>query len=425
MTMNAKKILAAFGAAAIIGSSFTSTALAAAASADANAEAEAKNEANAEAKDERSEREADLYEQGTDAIDEEQWDEAIRAFTKVAELKGSRADGAVYWSAYALKKLGRRAEALKTLEAFKKAYASSRWLDDANALELELRQAGGERVSPDRVEDADLKMIAINSLMNSDPEKAFPLLEKIVHGKSDKKIRERALFILSQSESPRAQALLGEIAQGKANPDLQREAVRYLGMSGNAQSAKLLADMYASAASVEVKKEILRAFMIAGDTAHVVTAARSEKDADLRSEAIRTLGIMGGRAELASMYGTESNRDVRGDIIQAIFLSGDSEKLGELARGEKDVELRSDAIQKLGMMGTETAPLLLKLYAAESNIDVKEAVIQALFLQGNARALIDLSKKETNRQLRREALQKLSLMNDDEALQYMLQILNE
>ena len=116
---------------------------------------------------------------------------------------------------------------------------------------------------------------------------------------------------------------------------------------------------------------------------------------------------------------------MREDIIQALFLSGDTDKLGELARGEKDSDLRMEAIQKLGLMGAKTAPLLLSLYANESNIDVKEAVIRGLFLQGNARALIDLSKKETNKQLRREALQKLSLMNDDEALQYMLQILNE
>jgi HEAT repeat protein len=84
-----------------------------------------------------------------------------------------------------------------------------------------------------------------------------------------------------------------------------------------------------------------------------------------------------------------------------------------------------EAIQKLGLMGRDTAPTLLALYNSESNADLKEAVIQAFFLQGNARALIDLAKKETNKQLRREALQKLSLMNDDEALQYMLQILND
>ena len=58
-------------------------------------------------------------------------------------------------------------------------------------------------------------------------------------------------------------------------------------------------------------------------------------------------------------------------------------------------------------------------------MDVKEAVIDGLFVQGNARALIDLSKKETNKALKREMLQKLSVMHNKEAVDYMLEILNE
>lgn len=376
--------------------------------------------------DEKAEKEADLYEQGADAIDEEEWDDAIRYFSKVAEMKGTRADGAVFWSAYALNKMGRRAEALKTVEGLKKAYPKSRWLDDAQALELELRSNRGEKVAPENIGDNELKMIAINSLMHTDPEKAFPLLEKIVRGgSSSKKIRERALFILSQSSSPRAQALLADIARGNANPDLQKEAVRYLGLSGSAQNRQLLSSMYASTTSTAVKKEILHAFMLSGDKAHVVTAAQSEKNPDLRGEAIRLLGVMGGRSELASLYGTESSVEVREDIIQALFIAGDTQKMGELARGERNVELRKDAIQKLGLMGSRTGPTLLSLYANETDRDVKEAVINGLFLQNNARALIDLSKKEKDKELRKEALQKLSLMNDEEALAYMLQILNE
>lgn len=376
--------------------------------------------------DERSEREADLYEEGTEAIDEGQWEEALDHFSRVAEMKGTRADGAVFWSAYALGKLGRRAEALKTVEVLKKAYPKSRWLDDAQALEMELRQARGEKIKPEKVKDDDLKMIAINSLMHTDPEKAFPLLEKIVRGgTTSKKIRERALFILSQSGSPRAQALLGEIARGNSNPDMQKQAVRYLGLSGSSANRQLLYDMYASSASVEVKKEILHAFMLSGDKTHVVNAARGEKNPKLRGAAIHTLGIMGGRAELAQMYGTETDREMKEEIIQALFISGDGKKIGELARGERDPHLRKEAIQKLGLMGSGTAPTLLQIYAEESSVDVKEGVINSLFLQGNVRALIDLSKKETNKELRKEALQKLSLMNNSEALEYMLQILNE
>lgn len=378
------------------------------------------------AADERAEREADLYEEGTDAIDDEKWNEAIRHFTTVAEMKGSKADGAIYWTAYALNKMGRRAEALKTIEGLRKSYPSSRWLDDAKALELELRSDRGETVQPASVEDAELKMIAINSLMHSDPEKAYPLLEKIVRSNtSSKKIKDRALFILSQSSSPRAQTLIGEIARGNANPDMQKRAVRYLGINGNAKNRQILAELYASANTRDVKKEVLRAFMIAGDKGYVLNAAKSEKDPSLREEAIRTLGVMGARAELAAMYDVETVASVKERIIQGLFISGDADKIGELARKEKDVELRKEAIEKLGLMGSKTGPALLALYASESSADVKESVIKGLFLQNNARALIDIAKKETNKELKRAALKKLSIMNDDEALAYMLQILNE
>ncbi|HET8644315.1 MAG TPA: hypothetical protein VFO85_02425, partial [Vicinamibacteria bacterium] len=37
-----------------------------------------------------------LYEEGTDALDEERWDEALRAFDEVLRLGGGRAEGALY-----------------------------------------------------------------------------------------------------------------------------------------------------------------------------------------------------------------------------------------------------------------------------------------------------------------------------------------
>ena len=372
---------------------------------------------------ERNERESDLYEEGTDAIDDQDWDQAISAFKDVAEMGGSRADGALYWMAYALNKSGRRAEAMQAIDGLKKNYPKSKWIDDAKALDLEVRQGRGERVAPERLQDEDLKMIAINSLMHSDPEKAYPLLEKIVRGPSDKKIKERALFILAQSPSPRAQTLIADIARGKANPDLQRTAVKYIGISGGEQNRAVLSELYTSG-SREVKKEVLRALMIANDKARVNAAAKSEPDPELRQEAIHLLGVMGARAELHSLYASETSSEVKKQIIQGLFISNDGDRLGDLARNEKDPVLRREAIRKLGLIGKGTAPTLLALYGT-SDVESKKAVIEALFLQDNARALIDISKKETNQTLRKAALQKLSLMNDEDALAYMLQILEE
>jgi hypothetical protein len=374
--------------------------------------------------DKRAEKESDLYENATDYIDDEEWDRAIKAFGKVAEMKGSRADGALYWMAYALVKDGRRAEALQTIEGLKKNYPKSKWLDDAKALELEARQASGQRVRPDALEDDELKAMALNSLMHTDPEKAYPILEKIVKGPSNKKMKERALFVLAQSDSPRSQALIADIARGKANPDLQKEAVRYIGIHGGRRNGGVLSELYASGASREVKEEVLRAFMISGDKERVYTAAKSEKDLELRKEAIHLLGIMNGRNELAQMYASETSRELKEEIIQGLFLSNDTARIGELAKSERDPELRHEAIRKLGIMHG-TGPTLLSLYNGDSSTGVKDAVIDALFISGNAKALIDIAKRETNPQLRREAMQKLSIMNHPDALAYMLQILEE
>ncbi len=379
----------------------------------------------AEQRSERSERESELYEDGTDYIDDEEWEEALEQFTRVAEMKGSRQDGALYWMAYSLNKLNRRTEALSVIEGLKKGHPSSRWLNDAKALEIEVRQGAGQRVKPESVDD-DVKVIAIQSLMHTDPEKAFPLLEKIVKGGSyTKKMKQQALFILSQSSSPRAQTLLANIARGNANPEIQEEAIRYLGIAGGQRNGQLLAEVYASPnAGTEVKGEVLKAWMISGNKARVLEAAKTEKNLELREDAIRLLGVMGARAELASMYATETSRQMKEEIIQGLFIAGDYTRITELATNEKDTKLRAEAIQKLGLMGKKSAPALLGFYATGDH-EVKEAVINGLFVMGNAKALIELARKETNRQMKKEILQKLSVMGSDDAVAYMLELLEE
>lgn len=373
-----------------------------------------------------ADREAELYQRGVSAIDAGQWGKAVTEFSSVIEMKGSRADGALYWMAYALNKQNRDSEAKQAVKTLKKVYPDSRWIDDAEALLIEMRENRGERVHPEDVEDDDLKMIAINSLMHTDPEKAYPLLEKIVRSNTaNRKMKERALFILTQSPSPRAQALIGEIARGNNNPALQEEAVKYLGINATEHNRQILAELYTNAKSIDVKEAVLQAFMLAGDRTRVLNAARGEKNEDLREKAIQLLGVMGARADLASMYATEPSRDAKEKILQALFIAGDVDRLGDLAKSEKDPELRAVAIRNLGLTGGKSAPLLLQLYATERDRDIKEAVIEGLFVQGNARALIDLSKKETDKELKKEIVQKLSVMGNDEATKYMLEILNE
>ena len=127
-------------------------------------------------------RESSLYEQGNNAIYEGRWDRAVTYFTRLADLKGTRADSALYWKSYAQNRLGQRADALSTIAELTKSYPNSRYLKEAKALEVEVRGRRGQPVRPEAQADEELKLIAINALANSDPAQAVPLLEKLLSG---------------------------------------------------------------------------------------------------------------------------------------------------------------------------------------------------------------------------------------------------
>ena len=65
----------------------------------------------------------------------------------------------------------------------------------------------------------------------------------------------------------------------------------------------------------------------------------------------------------------------------------------------------------------------MTMYASEKEPDIRKEIIQALFLQQNAKALVDIARKETDPELKKAAAQKLSLMNSKEGTEYFMDLL--
>ena len=125
-------------------------------------------------------REDQLYERARDAIENARYERALVALDAVIAMNAARVDAALYWKAYSLAKIGRRDDALTTVADMARRFKDSRWIKDARALEVEVRQGTGQPVSPDAQSDEELKMYALNGLMQSDPERALPAIEKIL-----------------------------------------------------------------------------------------------------------------------------------------------------------------------------------------------------------------------------------------------------
>lgn len=366
-----------------------------------------------------------LYSSGQQALDSHRWDEALEAFSTVASRGGTRADGALYWKAYTLNKLGRRDEALAAIAELRKSHAGSRWLDDAKALELEVQQSKGTRVSPDQIAEEDLKVLALQGLMQSDPDRAFPITENLLKGSQSPKLKRNALYLLAQNNSARADQLLEQIARGAGNPDLQLRAISYLGEKRKeGRGAQVLVEIYNATNDVNVKRAILMSFGNNRDKDHLLQIAKTEKNADLRLDAIHQLGNFNGQPELWQIYQGETSPEVKVQILQSMYNNGDTTKLVEVAKTEKDPNLRRVALQVLSSHhNTNIADSLVAIYASEQDEKIKRSIIDSIAGQRNAKALVDLARAEKDPKMKLTIVERLSNIKSKEANDYLMEIL--
>lgn len=363
------------------------------------------------------------YRRGIKALDANKFSDAIQEFDGEIAGKGARADGAYYWKAYAQNRLGRRAEALATIAELRKQFPNSRWMDDAKALEVEVRAQEGQPVSPNSESNEDLKLIALNALMQSDPNRAVPILRNLLNSGQSPKVKEHALFVLSQSDSREARQIVADLARS-GNPDMQRPAIHYLSMMGDEWSRGQLAAIYRASSDPRAKREVLNGYLIAGAKDKLLELAKGEKDPELRKQAINILAQTGAKDEIWNLYKSEQNPEVKREIVHSMLMEGDSGHLLEIAKSERDLQTRKEALTTLALTGWgKENGEMAKLYQSETNNALKKELINGMFLQGDAKGLVALARQEKDPELKRDIVSHLALMGSKDSTDYMMEIL--
>ncbi len=377
----------------------------------------------------------EAYDEATVALDRGDYARAIALFSEIANGQGDRADAALYWVAYAQQRQGDRAGAVNTLGILRREFPDSAWLDDADHLVAEIQGASGRvRGAPRADEDKaeDIRLYALNALMHVDAERAVPLLERMIRSDEPAKIRQRALFVLLQAHGDEAFELIADVARDDSEPEMRTYALRHLGMFGGERAAALMDEIYRQSDDTEVKQAIIAGYMMNGGTKKLYEIAKSEPVQELRVVAIRHLAMSGGADELWELYESESSVEARKAILGAVFMTGDSSRLLQVAQTESDIELRRAAIRGLGMVrhrgegsGGDLAMALLDLYRTNDDVELREAVLNALWMRGEARPLIGLYEETDDPDLRRRIVQALSMVNDEEAVAFLIRIIEQ
>ena len=360
----------------------------------------------------------ELYRSGQKAIDEGRWTDAEKIFGQVAERGDAEADAGLYWKAYAQHKAGRDSEALATIRQLASGHPKSSWLDDARALEVEVRGDRGVLVQPSAGDDEDLKLYALSGMMDNKPEKALPLVLQYLRGQHSLENKEKALFLLTQSDLPQARQALLEIVRGSAHPDLRLQAVEYLGNVAEDDPSVLpvLDELYRSSQDRRMREAVLDAYASAEHWPGLLAVARSEKDPKLRRQALERMDGDDAAAELRSLLQGETDPEIRRAILRSLGDAGDVDSLIAAARGDKDLETRVAAIHSLGdVESPRAAEALRSLYTGAADRRIRSAVINAFENQENAKALIELFRAEKDPGLRKEIIRRLTDMETPEA----------
>ena len=354
-----------------------------------------------------SDSERSFYERGQNALSQRQYEQAITRFEQAIAAKGTRTDAALYWKAFAQFKLGRSSDANATLNELQKSHKDSKYTSDAKALEAEIKRMSGQPARPENEDDEDLKLLALQGLINSDPERAIPLVQGVLSSAGSLKLKDRALYVLAISSSPQAHTILVNTAKN-GTPDLQSIAITRL--RGSKTTSAEFMDIYNGSQNDDVKRSIIRALGSMGDRAALVNVVSGTTVMDLRREAVSQLGSAQGQTELWTIYQRESNKELKQQILSTLGSMGAYDRVIEVAKSEKDAEIRNRAIRSLGSMKAErSGQALIDIYSTV-DADGKKAVISGLANQNNAEALITLARKETTYDLKRSMVERLTNM---------------
>lgn len=369
-----------------------------------------------------------LYWEGQTALKQSDWHTALERFVELEKLlrknEPKSVDSALYWEAYTLVQAKRTAEAKSTLERLRREFPQSRWSRDADALLAQMQPAA--KLDPGAVDD-DLADVALQGLMSAPPERALPLLKKVLAGERSIKVKKRALFVLSQLETDEAVNVVLDTAKNAREPELRREAVRMLGMSGERAAVERLADFYTASSSAEEKKAVLEAWLMADRKDLVLKKAREEADADVRRKAIETLGAMGASDELRQMFEVTKEERNRRAIIQSLGVAGHTRALASIAADtalpEKE---RIEAMRSLGVAGDHGGQaVLVDLYAKADTPKLRDAVLQGLLIAGDTDAVKKLYKNARTTEEKKALLRTLTAMDDEGAIDLIEQELGQ
>jgi HEAT repeat protein len=401
-----------------------------------------------------------LLREGRELVGERKWAAATAKFNDLirAYPRDKNLDAALYWLAFCLERQSKAQEADQTLERLIKEFPRSEWIDDARALRIGLADTLGNLETVKRVlelheidveewrrrrervdQEESLRLIALQSLFQADPERAMSVAVGFLSqdSKASPTIQEATLGLIARHGGEKARPALIDTARNQTIAESVREqAIYWIAHQNREQAAEALIQLCDGEKTSKLKERLLYWLAHSNDErarAKIVEVARDDSSSDLRERAIYWIAHRSGEqafGPLNELYGAEKDPAIKERILDWLAHSGDQRaraKVDEIARADAGPELRERAIYWIAhRSGPEATDTLVRLYDEQKDEETKERILYWLGHRGGKaglQKLLAVAKSDSPQTLRGRAIYYLRQSKDPEAIKLLEQIL--
>jgi TolA-binding protein len=408
-----------------------------------------------------------LLRAGREALNATDYRKAVAIFKQVVDKYPStpQAGDALYWRAYTQyqtgierNRKGDLEESLSALKEHQRAYAKSSLAADARDLQLrvqtELAKLGDSQAAQDVSRernslgaaqgcggDEEMKIAALDGLMQMDAASAVPILSKVLQNRAacTENLRKHAVFVLSQKRGDDATTLLLSTARSDPSAEVRADAVQWLGQVRSERAAIALDSILFSSSDHDTRDKALFA-LSQQRTARAGQSLRRFADDermpnDLRGQAVFWLGDsrLGDLEFYRTLFKKSKADEIRGQIFQAVsnLRTPDAAKwMIDIARDKTiDTESRSNAIFWSSQSRTVNLDDLATLYAQSRGEDEIQDKILFAYSQRNEPAAVDkliaVATNDPNREMKKKAIFWLGQKkNDPRAIEFLTKLVS-
>lgn len=304
------------------------------------------------------------------------------------------------------------------------------------------RPAKGPRVRGDDCDDEDdSRIFAIQALMNSNSERAVPLLKKVLERRDSASVclRRFAMMVAAQQGDDAADLLITS-ARNDPDSEVRKQAIFWLSQTNDPRVVPILDSVIRTSDDDELRGSAVFALsQQRGPEARRVLRTYAERE-DIPDES-RTQALFfiaqGNTPEdmayLRSVYGKMKSSESKQQVM-AVMMSHQSREnaqwlIGIAKNRNEDMELRKQALFFAGHAGATTDDLLSVYNSLPDDPELRQHMLVVLGQRSSDPAavghLVQIARTEKDPELRKVALFWLSQSDDPRATKLLEDLLEE